>query len=190
MCTIVKNILSSSNTLCWNLPSVTIDFERVLVKAFSQVFEETRIIGCLFHFKQALYREAQQQGLAKNELKEETKNLISLLGSLSWIGNMDNVEKELQAIENKYKQTKHNILVQYYKNLWLDKLKSGFIDYSDVEDEFRANSILEQYNKHIKDKLPRGPSWPKFIDFLSMRSITIPKMLSLLSKKVNFYKNL
>jgi len=70
-----------------------------------------RIIGCLFHFKQALYREAQQQGLAKNELKEETKNLISLLGSLSWIGNMDNVEKELQVIENKYKQTKHNILV-------------------------------------------------------------------------------
>ena len=166
MCIIVKNILSSSETLKWNLPSVTLDFEQGLINAFSVVFSETKIIGCLFHFKQALYREAQSLGLTKTEHREDTKTLISSLGALSWKENIFEVEKELESIENNYRNTAHKCFVQYYKNNWLAKLKSGLIDYSDIEDEFRANSVLEQYNSHIKNSLPRSSSWPKFLEFL------------------------
>ena len=35
-----------------------------------------------------------------------------------------------------------------------------------MDDEFRANSVLERYDGHIKDHLPRNPNWPKFLEFL------------------------
>ena len=163
---ITKEIVSQCNTLSWTLPSVTLDFEQALINAFQRVFPETRIIGCLFHFKQALYREAQSQGLTKAEVKEETNTLVSRLGSLSWKGSSILVQKELEELEKHYEDSEHFKLISYYKNCWFDRLESGAIDYSNVEDEFRANSVLEQYNCHVKDCLPRCSSWPKFLQFL------------------------
>ena len=161
----IQDIVSNSGTLNWSLESVTLDFETGLINAFQRIFKETRIIGCLFHFKQALYREAQTLGLTTNELKEETKSLISSLGSLSWKGDVELIELELETISEKYKES-HCKLIIYYKNCWLPRLESGIIDYSDIEDEFRANSVLEKYNCHVKDSLTRSSSWPHFIEFL------------------------
>jgi len=163
---IIKDIVSSSGALNWNLTSITLDFETGLFNGFQRVFPNTRIIGCLFHFKQALFREAQVLGLTTNELKSEAINLISLLGSLSWLGDIKAAEKQLDKLEKEKKNTKYIKLVEYYKDSWLDRLKSGLINYSSVEDELRANSVLEQYNCHVKDSLPRNSSWPKLIDFL------------------------
>ena len=71
---IIKDIASNSGRLDWNLTSITLDFEPGLINGFKRVFLETRVIGCLFHFKQALYREAKIQGLTIDKLKE-TSNL-------------------------------------------------------------------------------------------------------------------
>ena len=163
---VVKDIADASGTLKWNLASVTLDFEQALINAFSRIFVETRVIGCLFHLKQALYREAQALGITKEALKEETKKVVSLLGSLSWRGSDSAIDAQLQNLEKAYHGKEQRDLIIYYKNNWLPKLKSGLIDYSDVEDEFRSNSILEHYQCHVKDSLPRSSSWPKFIDFL------------------------
>jgi len=162
---IVQEILSSSQTLQWKLSSCTLDFEDGLINGFSRVFSDAHIIGCLFHLKQALFRESQSLGLMKNEIKEETKVVIDALGSLSW-DNIIDVEKKFEEIMIKYENGVFKDLVIYYRKNWLSKLKSGMINYSQVEDEFRANSVIEKYNCHIKDSLPRSPSWPKFIEFL------------------------
>ena len=69
-------------------------------------------------------------------------------------------------IKHKYEKTELKKLVEYYSRCWLDRLKSGLIDYSVVDDDFRSNSVIERYNGHIKDNLPRGSSWPKFLEFL------------------------
>ena len=162
----IKNIVSSSETLSWSLSSATLDFEKGLINAFGRVFSSTRIVGCLFHFKQALYREAQNLGLLKEELKEGAQNVIRLLSSLSWSNALNLVETEFEEIKSQYVDTQYLKLIDYYQNNWLDRLKSGLIDYSSVDDEIRSNSVLEQYNAHIKNILPRSPSWAKFIEFL------------------------
>ena len=192
---IIKDIASNSGRLDWNLTSITLDFEPGLINGFKRVFLETRVIGCLFHFKQALYREAKIQGLTIDKLKETSKELIHRLGLLSWKGNLDLVEKELEMIQKKYEHTVHQGLVLYYKNWWLDRLKSGLIDYSHIEDNFRTNSVLEGYNGHVKDSLPRSPSWPKFLEFLLCEEESYVKESFLaeqkgqtLSKSVNFGK--
>ena len=162
----LKDIVGASGTLKWFLSSVTLDFEAALLQSFSQIFENTKIIGCLFHFKQALFREAQSQGLTKSEMKEGTQILIQRLGALSWKGNTSIAKEEIKNLKKQYQNTQYNNLILYYENNWFPKLECGLIDYSHIDDEFRANSVLEKYNCHIKDSLPRCPNWPKFIDFL------------------------
>jgi len=162
----VKDIADASGTINWKLSSATLDFEQALINAFRRIFVDTRVIGCLFHLKQALYREAQSLGITRETLKEETKSVISSLGSLSWKEGNIEIDKEFQKIEQKYNGKEQEGLITYYKNNWLPKLKQGLIDYSDIEDELRSNSILEHYQCHVKDSLPRSSSWPKFIDFL------------------------
>jgi len=121
----------------------------------------------LFHFKQALFREAQSEGFMKKELKELTQNIISELGKLCWLDDLSVIENEFTKIRTKYEKTKHKSLIDYYQKNWLPRLKLGLINYSDIEDHQRANSVIEKYNCHIKDSLPRSPSWPKFVEFLT-----------------------
>ena len=162
---IIKDIVSSSDSLDWSLSSATLDFELGFMNEFTRVFTEATMIGCLFHFKQALFREAQNYGLTTNELKEETKLVISHLGQLCWTED-GFVEKKLKEMELKYAKTAFKDLIAYYKDNWLDRLKSGLNSYKDIEDDKRANSVIERYNGHVKDCLTRSPTWPKFVEFL------------------------
>ena len=162
----IKQILTMNESLELSIKSATLDFELSLINGFKRVFAKTKIIGCLFHFKQALFREALSQGLMKDEDKNATQTLITELGALSWLNNLQAITQEFIQIQENYQDTKYKNLVEYYNKNWLPRLKTGMIDYSGIEDQFRANSVLEKYNSHIKDNLPRSPSWPKFIDFL------------------------
>ena len=58
-----KELVTRSNRLRWSLEYATVDFEEGLMKAISSVFPEVRLIGCLFHFKQAIWRTASNMGL-------------------------------------------------------------------------------------------------------------------------------
>ena len=52
------------------------------------------------------------------------------------------------------------------KKSWLPEPKSGLIDYNEIKDNYRANSVLEQYNGHIKYFLPKLLNWLTFLEFL------------------------
>ena len=97
----VKDTATSSGCLDWTLASCTLDFEPALMNAFHEIYPDTRVIGCLFRFKQALFREAQLKGLMTDERKESTKEVIDVLGGLCWKGCADKVEKELYSIAEK-----------------------------------------------------------------------------------------
>ena len=161
----LKEITDSSGSLDWNLASATLDFEPGLMNGFVKAFPNATMIGCLFHFKQALFREAQLQGTPGDENKEATKTVVSQLGQLCWTDD-ELVDKRFEEIETKYTNTIFKNLVGYYKDNWLSRLKSGLIAYKDIDDDKRANSVIEKYNAHVKDSLPRSPTWPKFINFL------------------------
>jgi len=108
-------------------------------------------------------------GLTNNDIKESTKTLIKDLSSLSFQKKSDDDDIDYDKFFNeivKESDGKFKVMLNYYRKEWLPKLKSGTINYSDIEDEYRSNSILESYNAHIKREIPNTPTWAKFLDFL------------------------
>ena len=51
----LRELVTRSNMIRWTLKYITVDFEAGLMKAVNEIFPEARLIGCLFHFKQALW---------------------------------------------------------------------------------------------------------------------------------------
>ncbi|RWS19306.1 uncharacterized protein B4U80_05358, partial [Leptotrombidium deliense] len=44
---------------------IMIDYEQAMIKAINKVFPNTRVRGCLFHYRQAIYRHVQECGLSR-----------------------------------------------------------------------------------------------------------------------------
>ena len=159
----LKNILTSHGELTLKLKSATVDFERGLHKGFQRNFSDVDLVGCLFHFKQALNRYAGQIGLKKKKFKTSTKNLIKNISSGCW-------KKDPILYFNRIKKNTKGILqqkfVKYVERQWLSFFRNQMLDYSAIDQQYRANSVVEAYNGRIKLLLPYKPNFPRFIDFL------------------------
>jgi hypothetical protein len=59
---------------------VGVDFERAFYAQVATHFTEAEIIGCLFHFKQALHRRMAKHGISNEEVKFcMRKDIIDLI---------------------------------------------------------------------------------------------------------------
>ena len=176
-----KELITRSNKYKWELKYATVDFEKGLMGSVTKVFPEVRLIGCLFHFKQALWRAAINMGLKSKTLiknsHSETKyditcKIIDEVAKYSWYETKSENEyrKGLAELKQRYgKYNEHIKLIQYYENNWLSYLLDGTIYYKDLNgnmERMRANSVLEKYHAELKEGLPMNPRWEKLINFL------------------------
>jgi len=65
----IKDLVTLHDSIGIKLESCTINFERGLHLAIEKIFLNVRMIGCLFHFKQALHRFASKNKLKIKKLK-------------------------------------------------------------------------------------------------------------------------
>jgi len=85
---------------------VTVDFEPGLVNAVQSSFADIRIIGCLFHLKQALWRTARSYHLGTKELIKRMSDLIDEMASLCWDNNeFPNFIEKAKNNEDQNKET-------------------------------------------------------------------------------------
>jgi len=106
-----RELVTRSNRIKWSLDYVTVDFEEGLMKAITDNFPETRIIGCLFHLKQALWRTANNLGIKSNveidkskqlTKTELTSTLIDILSKYSWQS-----QKDIETLKKGLQELKH-----------------------------------------------------------------------------------
>ena len=100
--------------------TVTVDFEEALINSVEQYFPNKRILGCYYHYKQSLYRQAQKYNLTNKNNKEDTYDLINnKLGKLPFlkIGNINIFENYIKDIKKK--------LQTYMMNIWNILKKNG-----------------------------------------------------------------
>ena len=101
------------------IKTITLDYEDALLQSVTKFFPNHKKIGYHYHYKQALYRKAQQYKLTGKKDKEQTLKLINkYLGILPFanIENENSFEKYHKGIENKYGDKYKDYLKYFYLN--------------------------------------------------------------------------
>ena len=96
---------------------VTLDFEDAEIEGIKRIFPDVTIIGCKFHFNQALIRKAKKKGLMGIGNERETRGNIFKINSILEKG--ESLDEYLLKMEEEYtlnvKNSKQNtgILINY-----------------------------------------------------------------------------
>lgn len=153
---------------------VVCDFERALITAVGDWFDGVRIIGCLFHFKQAVRRRMKKERLPEPEVKiAMERGVLDVLTVLEheripqgikWVKKKirDRCEEEGHA----YSRVKWNSFWRYFQRTWIDMFPPKFWNIHDVLHSAvaRTNNALERCNRKLNDAFPTPhPSLPRFI---------------------------
>jgi hypothetical protein len=67
------------------METATCDFESGLIKSFRQIFNPIRIVGCLYHFKNLLWKRARKERLQISKWIVITEKFIANFGRLSYL---------------------------------------------------------------------------------------------------------
>ena len=185
----VIRILTQNYIYKLNIYTITTDTELALINAIQMNFPNTQRIGCWFHLKQDLLREARILGLLNNknkninsELTLEVITQLSLL-PLEYNGNIEYLLNKIEILAKQYPMY-FNMIKGYFVETKLKYFKDNSFNYNKFPKDIRSNSILERYNKTIKSSLgeKRTCNWVVFCNFINNE---INRINNLLAKNEN-----
>jgi MULE transposase domain len=134
--------------------TVTCDFEKGLIKAVQQQFTGVSIVGCLFHFKQALRRKLLKLKIPDDEVSLAMRPKV--LDVLTLIPHDEIASKGIPYVESilecgeSYTHEKWQEFWSYFKKTWLDLYKPTLWNVNGLLDDLhdlsnRTNNPLERY---------------------------------------------
>ena len=126
------------------------------------------MIGCWFHFKKNLVKNAKKRGLYKIKYVEQTKKIIRKIGI--WPlkfhdGKMKMINDDIELF------TKNPVYIEfinYVKKEWIPFFQNGMLDYYQINKKMRTNNSIENYNKCLKNRHGRvhKRNWSDFLRVL------------------------
>ena len=163
--------------------------EKALINTVTTVFPKCQRISCLFHYKKDIIRNIKSYGLYNKANKNQSNIIIYKLGKLpfTYKGDIKYVIQETQNIINKYPIYKNfieNYFLKIHKEYFIDKS----LDFSNIPNDCRSNSFLENYNIYIKQNLGkhRIVNWVNFINFIKAESSrSIEKLLKAANSNIS-----
>ena len=166
-------IITQQNIYDISFRTITTDTEAALINAVERNFDKIKRIGCWFHLSQDLIREARLMGLLNSKNKNIGINItyeiitqFTLL-PINYKGNIENLKKFLNVLVMQYPNYA-NYIINYFIEYNLKYFQDGSYDYSKFPPDIRSNSILERYNKIVKNELgeKRTCNWVVFMNFI------------------------
>lgn len=104
------DILTENNNLKISLCSISIDYELALINAIKNIFRKVRLVGCYFHYMQALRRNFGKEGLFQEEIRENSKLVLKDLSIIPF--EFYNNKNIIEETFNKYKEIfKNNVFM-------------------------------------------------------------------------------
>ena len=105
----------------WRPEKVNVDFETAVISALTEVFPNTKIQGCFFHFTQRLWRKVQEVGLTSLYKQEkEISDVIRMCAALAFLKPEDVEEGWLFIHSVAPDDTKLTEFLDYFINQWLE----------------------------------------------------------------------
>ena len=148
----IKRILTQNYIYNLEVKTITTDTELALVNAVNNNFPNAQRIGCWFHLKQDLIRNARIFGLMNKKNKDADINLtyeiikqLAIL-PLEYSGSIDYIKEKVNILMLQYPKY-YNLLFNYFLENKIKYFKDGSYNYNKFPKDIRSNSILERYNK-------------------------------------------
>ena len=192
----VKRILTQNGLYQLNIKTITTDTEPALINAINENFNDAQRIGCWFHLKQDLIRNARTMGLLNKRNKGIDINItfeiitqLTLL-PLEYKRDIKYVKEKINIMSLQYPKY-YNLLTNYLLTTKMKYFIDGCYNYDLFPKDIRSNSILERYNKTVKDRLgeKRQCNWVIFLNFINEKIIRIKNLLGK-NENINILNNM
>ena len=170
-----------------NPSTITTDFEKALILACKEQFSKAHLVGCLFHFKQALRRKMKKIGISDEEVSAFMQNQqLNALTTLKKKKIPERIQKMRREIDESDK-SKWDEFYKYFDDTWMDDSVFDVWNNSKarenrVEIQNRTNNALESFNKQLNSEFPAAhPNIFHFIE--TIKRLSSQKVLEINDKK-------
>ncbi|POM69289.1 Hypothetical protein PHPALM_14436 [Phytophthora palmivora] len=151
--------------------SVTCDFERALMNAVTEQFPLVKIVGCLFHWKQALRRKMLEKRIPLDQISAAlAPDVLDVLTLIP----VDEIPDKVFRMDETGSKTKLDAYWRYFKNL-----------------TNRTNNPLERYNRAFGERFSVAhPSLLSFIEKAKFDSRRYVQMIEDIKHTVVILQNM
>jgi len=157
-----------------NPVDVVCDFEAAMIFAVREHFPSTRIVGCLFHFKQACRRKMKEFRLPDPEagiamefgvldmLTVIRPDTIAVRG-VAWVKGK--IKERCQAKGLAYSRRKWKRFWKYFAGTWLDTYPPDLWNIYGVQRAIvnRTNNPLERFHRELNARMKPHPTLKRFV---------------------------
>jgi hypothetical protein len=150
----------------WYPKTIIVDFEMALLKAVRGQFKESRVVGCFFHYMQAIIRK-----MKKCKINDLDINLFSYLFKIPTIINPKYINLVMKFIKEKIPagNVQWDDFMKYFETTWLKKYGIELWNIYWQNDEgsiLRTNNALERYNRRLNELF--STPHPGLFEFVSV----------------------
>eukprot|EP00644_Phytophthora_capsici_P008753 jgi/Phyca11/111322/e_gw1.20.607.1 len=169
ICIASKNRLDPAHVVC--------DFEYAMIKTVKNQFPNSRIVGCLFHFKQALRRKMLKLRISEAEVSVSMRE--GCIDRLTVIRRCDIAVRGIQDVRRiikrdcvaqgiVYSKDNWKKFWKYFKRAWIKKVLPEWWNINGLNEDIvnRTNKPLERYNRTLNEAFP--VPHPDVIQFISI----------------------
>lgn len=147
--------------------AIMTDFEKGLRNALKLQYPNARLLGCWFHFSQALHKRAKKIRGFRNFIKsnENARKLYKKLKNLPLMEENNIILAfALLKAESKSFGNRFDEFMKYVEDQWITK--EGPASFCVFLQPDRTNNLLESYNSSITSKIPANGCFFKFVKAL------------------------
>jgi len=181
--TVLKNEVLISTELKFSPGCIHCDFEIGLINAIKEQFTEIKVVGCYFHFKQALLKKMKEIGIPAEERSLAMKE--GVLDVLTVIPHEEIETKGIAYVKSKIPKTNNKKWEQfwkYFKSTWLTRYNKEDWNINGVKNaQNRTNNALERFNRTLNNSFSTAhPNLLNFVETIRKESFEIVKKLNLI----------
>lgn len=153
---------------------VVCDFELGLIKGVQAQFPNAEVIGCLFHFKQALRRKMKKLHIPDREVSVAmAKGVLDILTvieqdkvegvGIAWV--KAEIKARCNRLGHHYSRKKWRSFWVYFRSTWLERYSVEEWNVNGLEGTLvaRTNNPLERFNRELNAVFKTHPDMPTFV---------------------------